>query len=55
MVSAGIIRLLLARTTHNFFYTNQISSDGYTISYLEKSGNIRLEYILLKKFANNRT
>lgn len=31
------------------FYANQISSDGYTISYLEKSGNIRLEYILLKK------
>lgn len=35
--------------TIRYFHTNQIYSNGYTISYLEKSGNIRLEYILLKK------
>ena len=35
--------------TPQYFYANQISSNGYTISYLEKSGEIRLEYILLEK------
>lgn len=35
--------------TVRYYHANQIFSDGYTISYLEKAGNIRIEYILLRK------